>query len=190
MKLGELKQYVMQMCEDYSDPPSGYDETISAYNFTDDSDYDGKLIVAINSVFSEISAVTPLIKTTSVIPINGEIALPPNVKQVKKCEVCGKSVGYILSDDILRLYKSYPVVELTYQKMPTMYFASTPNSTVLDYDDEVCSVAVYGVCADLLKISGDYEMFEAKYQTRLARLYKPTKIKFVNLHDTRRNPWR
>lgn len=190
MKLGELKQYVMQMCEDYSAPPSEYDEEISAFNFTDDDDYDGKLIVAINGVISEISAVIPLIKTTSVTPIEGEIALPSSTKQVKKCEVCGQSVKFILSDDILRFSKSYPLVEVTYQKIPTMYFSSTPNSTVLEYDDEVCSAAVYGVCADLLKISGDYEIFEAKYQSRLARLAKPTKIQFVNLHDRGRNPWR
>ncbi|MFI3162860.1 MAG: hypothetical protein R3Y65_00295 [Bacillota bacterium] len=190
MKLGELKQYVMQMCEDYASPPSGYDEEASSFNFTDDEDYESKLIVAINGVFSEISAVLPLIKTTSVTPIAGEIALPALVKQVKKCEVCGQSVKFILSDDILKFAKSYPMVELTYQKIPTMYFSSTPNATVLEYDDEVCGVAVYGVCADLLKISGDYEIFEAKYQSRLARLYKPTKIQFVNLHERGRNPWR
>ncbi len=190
MKLGELKQYVMQMCEDYSAPPSSYDEETSSYNFTDDDDYDSKLIVAVNGVFSEISAVIPLIKTTSVTPIAGEIALPASTKQVKKCEVCGKSVKFILSDDILKFAKSYPLVEVTYQKIPTMYFTNTPNSTVLEYDDDVCSAAVYGVCADLLKISGDYEIFEAKYQSRLARLSKPTKIQFVNLHDRGRNPWR
>ncbi len=189
MKLGELKQYVMQMCEDYSAPPSGYDEETSAYNFTDDSDYDSKIIVAINGVFSEIAAIIPLIKTTTVTPIVGEVALPASTKQVKKCEVCGVSVPFVVSDDILKFPKQYPTVDVTYQKVPTMFFASTPNSTVLEFDDEVCGVAVYGVCADLLKISGDYEIFEAKYQSRIARLSKPSKIQFVNLHN-RRNPWR
>ncbi|MFI3167180.1 MAG: hypothetical protein R3Y32_03585 [Bacillota bacterium] len=182
MKLGELKEYTMQMCEDYTSAPSTYDEENSGYNFTSDSDYDKKIIVAINSVFSEIASVVPLIKTTTVIPIAGEVALPVSTKQVKKCCIFDKSVPFVVSDDIIRFGREYPSVDITYEKVPTMFFASTPNSTVLEFTDDVCGVAVYGVCADLLKISGDYEIFEAKYQSRIARLSKPSKIQFVNLH--------
>ncbi len=185
MKLGDLKEYVMQMCEDYSHPALGYDENTSGYNFTNDSDYDKKVIVAINNVFGEISSIIPLIKTTTLATIAGQVALPPSVKQLKKCEVNGKSVPYILSDDIIRLAKDYPAVEITYEKVPSMFFAHTPNATLLEFTDDVCSVAVYGVCADLLKISGDYQIFEAKFQSRLARLAKPSKIQFVNLHGGR-----
>ncbi len=188
MKLGELKAYAMQMCEDYVAPSSGYDEETSAYNFTSDSDYDSKIVVAINNVFSDIASMVPLVKTTTAYPIAGEVALPSMVKQVKKCEAMGKSVGYILSDDILKFEREYPEVQITYEKVPTMFFSSTPNATQLEFTDDVCGVAVYGVCADLLKISGDYEIFEAKYQSRLARLVKPSKITFVNLHEGRR--WR
>lgn len=186
MKLGELKQYAMQMCEDFSQAPTGYDEETSSYNFTTDSDYDKKIIVAINNVFSEIAALIPLIKTTTAIPIAGELALPAGTKQVKKCEIFQRSVPYIISDDVIRFAKEYPSVEVTYEKVPTMFFSSTPNATLLEFTDDVCGAAVYGVCADLLKISGDYEIFESKYQSRLARLSKPSKIQFVNLHGGRR----
>ncbi len=182
MKLGELKEYAMQMCEDYANPPSSYDEETSAYNFTTDSDYDKKMVVAINNAFAEISAVLPLIKTVCVIPIMGEIALPTGVKQVKKCEVDGNAVPFVVTSDAIKFSKEYGEVVVTYEKVPTMFFSSTPNATLLEYADDVCGTAVYGVCADLLKISGDYGIFEAKFQSRIARLYKPSKITFIDLH--------
>ncbi len=185
MTLGELKQYAMEMCEEYVAPPTGYNDAESFYNFTSDSDLDLKLVPAINSVFGEIAIYIPLVKSVLLTPIYGEVAIPSGAKQVKRCEAEGRSVEFIQTDEFLKFAKDYSEVLVTYEKVPTMFFSSTPNSTILEFTDDVCMAAIYGVCSDLLKISGDYEMFESKYQMRLAKLTPPKKIQFVNLHGGR-----
>lgn len=176
MTLGENKKITLGLIEEYS-------KTNTA--LTDDEDIAMRLNFAYATNYQELSQEKKIIKTKVLKEIAGqtsegytEYALPSNMYQLSKVIALDENNNkkqpdfYTLGKRIYISNKSDYQYILEYYQYPTVIKEDTPNSFMLELDQDAQMILPYAVANDILKVdpSADYSAFLSEYQRKKQNL--------------------
>lgn len=176
MTLGENKKITLGLIEEYS-------KTNTA--LTDDEDIAMGLNFAYATNYQELSQEKKIIKTKVLKEIVGqtsegytEYALPSNMYQLSKVIALDENNNkkqpdfYTLGKRIYISNKSDYQYVLEYYQYPTVIKEDTPNSFMLELDQDAQMILPYAVANDILKVdpSADYSAFLSEYQRKKQNL--------------------
>lgn len=176
MTLGENKKITLGLIEEYS-------KTNTA--LTDDEDIAMRLNFAYATNYQELSQDKKIIKTRILKEITGETSegyteysLPNNMYQLKRVIALDANNNIMEADYYLLGKKIYINNQSDYQyileyyQYPTVITEQTPDTFVLEIDQDVQMILPYAVANDILKVdpSADYSAFLAEYQRKKENL--------------------
>lgn len=176
MTLGENKKITLGLIEEYS-------KTNTA--LTDDEDIAMRLNFAYATNYQELSQDKKIIKTRILKEITGETSegyteysLPNNMYQLKRIIALDANNNIMEADYYLLGKKIYINNQSDYQyileyyQYPTVITEQTPDTFVLEIDQDVQMILPYAVANDILKVdpSADYSAFLAEYQRKKENL--------------------
>ena len=176
MTLGENKKIALGLIEEYSKTNT---------NLTDDEDIAMRLNFAYATNYQELSQVKKILKTKVLKEITGETSegyeeypLPTNMYQLKRIIALDSNNSikeadyYTLGKKIYISNKSDYQYILEYYQYPTVIKESTPDTFMLEIDQDVQMILPYAVANDILKVdpSADYTAFLSEYQRRKGNL--------------------
>lgn len=176
MTLGENKKIALGLIEEYSKTNT---------SLTDDEDIAMRLNFAYATNYQELSQVKKILKTKILKEITGEISegyeeysLPTNMYQLKRIIALDSNNSikeanyYTLGKKIYISNKDDYQYILEYYQYPTVIKEDTPDTFMLEIDQDVQMVLPYAVANDILKVdpSADYTAFLSEYQRRKENL--------------------
>ncbi len=189
MTLGENKKITLGLIEEYS-------KTNTA--LTDDEDIAMRLNFAYATNYQELSQDKKIIKTRVLKEISGEssegyteYSLPNNMYQIKRILALDENNNVMESDYYLLGKKIYISNQSDYQyileyyQYPTIITEQTPDTFMLEIDQDVQMILPYAVANDILKVdpSADYSAFLAEYQRKKENLDTRTEIPSITVEE-------
>ena len=189
MTLGENKKITLGLIEEYSKTNT---------DLTDDEDIAMRLNFAYATNYQELSQNKKIIKTRVLKEISGETAegyteysLPNNMYQMKRILALDennnimKTNYYLLGKKIYISNQSDYRYILEYYQYPTVITEQTPNTFMLEIDQDVQMILPYAVANDILKVdpSADYSAFLAEYQRKKENLDTRTEIPSITVEE-------
>lgn len=163
MKLGELKDNVLRMIEEYNSNATGH---------TDDIDIRNKINIVVNSIMFEICELKRLMNRDSLtVEENETIDLSEKLDNYRQLI---KITG--VKFDILKKYVTFlesGTAIITYYKNPKTITSDTPDSYEFELSDELFSIMENGIAAKLLEndVSANYgQVYLNKYKEGLQLL--------------------
>lgn len=163
MTLGELKDNVLRMIEEYNSNATGH---------TDDIDIRNKINIVVNSIMFEICELKRLINMTSLsVEANETIDLQEKLNNYRQLI---KITG--VNFDILKRYVTFletGTAIITYYKNPVPITSSTEDSYIFELSDELFPIMENGIAAKLLEndVSANYgQVYLNKYREGLQLL--------------------
>ena len=176
MTLGENKKITLGLIEEYSKTNT---------NLTDDEDIAMRLNFAYATNYQELSQDKKIIKTKVLKEITGstlegytEYTLPSNMYQLSKIIALDENNNivqadyYTIGEKIYISNKSDYQYILEYYQYPAVIKEDTPNSFMLELDQDAQMILPYAVANDILKVdpSADYSAFLSEYQRKKQNL--------------------
>lgn len=189
MTLGENKKITLGLIEEYS-------KTNTA--LTDDEDIAMRLNFAYATNYQELSQDKKIIKTRVLKEISGEssegyteYSLPNNMYQIKRILALDENNNvmepdyYLLGKKIYISNQSDYQYILEYYQYPTIITEQTPDTFMLEIDQDVQMILPYAVANDILKVdpSADYSAFLAEYQRKKENLDTRTEIPSITVEE-------
>ncbi len=189
MTLGENKKITLGLIEEYS-------KTNTA--LTDDEDIAMRLNFAYATNYQELSQNKKIIKTRILKEISGEssegyteYSLPNNMYQIKRILALDENNNvmepdyYLLGKKIYISNQSDYQYILEYYQYPTIITEQTPDTFMLEIDQDVQMILPYAVANDILKVdpSADYSAFLAEYQRKKENLDTRTEIPSITVEE-------
>lgn len=163
MKLGDLKDNVLRMIEEYNSNTTGH---------TDDIDIRNKINIVVNSIMFEVCELKRLINRTSLsVEENETIDLQEELDNYRQLI---KITG--VKFDILKRYVTFletGTAIITYYKNPVPITSSTEDSYIFELSDELFPIMENGIAAKLLEndVSANYgQVYLNKYREGLQLL--------------------
>ena len=176
MTLGENKKITLGLIEEYSKTNT---------NLTDDEDIAMRLNFAYATNYQELSQDKKIIKTKVLREITGstlegytEYTLPSNIYQLSKIIALDENKNimqpdyYTIGKKIYISNKSDYQYILEYYQYPTVIKEDTPNTFMLEIDQDAQMILPYAVANDIHKVdpSADYSAFLSEYQRKKQNL--------------------
>ena len=189
MTLGENKKITLGLIEEYSKTNT---------DLTDDEDIAMRLNFAYATNYQELSQNKKIIKTRVLKEISGETSegyteysLPNNMYQMKRILALDENNNimetnyYLLGKKIYISNQSDYRYILEYYQYPTVITEQTPNTFMLEIDQDVQMILPYAVANDILKVdpSADYSAFLAEYQRKKENLDTRTEIPSITIEE-------
>ncbi len=189
MTLGENKKITLGLIEEYSKTNT---------DLTDDEDIAMRLNFAYATNYQELSQNKKIIKTRVLKEISGETSegyteysLPNNMYQMKRILALDENNNimetnyYLLGKKIYISNQSDYRYILEYYQYPTVITEQTPNTFMLEIDQDVQMILPYAVANDILKVdpSADYSAFLAEYQRKKENLDTRTEIPSITVEE-------
>lgn len=189
MTLGENKKITLGLIEEYSKTNT---------DLTDDEDIAMRLNFAYATNYQELSQNKKIIKTRVLKEISGETSegyteysLPNNMYQMKRILALDENNNIMETDYYLLGKKIYISNQsdyryiLEYYQYPTVITEQTPNTFMLEIDQDVQMILPYAVANDILKVdpSADYSAFLAEYQRKKENLDTRTEIPSITVEE-------
>lgn len=163
MTLGDLKDNVLRMIEEYNSNTTGH---------TDDIDIRNKINIVVNSIMFEVCELKRLINRTSLsVEENETIDLQEELDNYRQLI---KITG--VKFDILKRYVTFletGTAIITYYKNPVPITSSTEDSYIFELSDELFPIMENGIAAKLLEndVSANYgQVYLNKYREGLQLL--------------------
>lgn len=163
MILGDLKDNVLRMIEEYNSNTTGH---------TDDIDIRNKINIVVNSIMFEVCELKRLINRTSLsVEENETIDLQEELDNYRQLI---KITG--VKFDILKRYVTFletGTAIITYYKNPVPITSSTEDSYIFELSDELFPIMENGIAAKLLEndVSANYgQVYLNKYREGLQLL--------------------
>lgn len=191
MTLGENKKICLALIEEY---------VKNNENLTDDTDIQDRINLLYAPAYQELSQLKKMIKTKTLKEYvedeeaeagYEEFSLPSNMYQLKKVVAWNKD-----GEDVTPEYKllgkkiyikksSNATYIIEYYVYPTQIAENTPDSFMLELDQDVQNVLPYQVANDILKTdpSADYSAFLNEYQRKKEGIDGRRSIATISVED-------
>ena len=191
MTLGENKKICLALIEEYvkTNP-----------NLTDDTDIQDRINLLYAPAYQELSQLKKIVKTRTIKEIEDtmpeeegyeEMSLPSNMYQLRKVLAWDKNGNDVTPDYKLvgnKIYvnrQSNAQYILEYYIYPTEIRENTPDSFMLELDQDVQMILPYQVANDILKVdpSADYQAFLAEYQRKKQEIDNRRDIATISVEE-------
>lgn len=163
MTLGEMKEKVYTLIEEYSD---------EAEDLTEDEDLSAKINNVINQIQNELARFKKIPKDTTLEVTEGqEIALTDIDKDIYQLGII-RGVGYDTMNNKV-IFNDDGTARVYYYKYPKQITSETDDNYKFELTSDLLEIMPYGVAGDLLKsdVSSQYgSVYSARYRELLSGL--------------------